>query len=284
MHPFQAGQRFQINRVAAHRQILPLDHRKAQIARQISVFKIGFVVRPWRQQHDMRTFAGIGRRPVFETFLHLPEKRSEMLRLHVAEQFRKHARHDHPVFQRVTRAGRRLRAVGNHPPTPIRRTRQIDGVMMQKHLARRTHPDGRPEKTMLSIYQRWRQQPLGKQFLRPVQIREDGIQQAGALRHRLRQALPLIGRQNQRQRVKRPGTVVPLMTIGINIVGNAVFLNGAIDEFQPLAHRIRRDAIQMDKQVAPMRAHPPIGIQHLVVTMLGARVNRKKGTCHAGLR
>ena len=47
----QAGQCFQKHFAIAHRQVVALHKRQAQVMRQIDMFEIGFVVRPRRQQH-----------------------------------------------------------------------------------------------------------------------------------------------------------------------------------------------------------------------------------------
>jgi hypothetical protein len=56
VHPLQARHRLQVDGVA-HRQILTLDQRKAQVAGQVGVLEIGFVVRPRGEQHGQRRLA-----------------------------------------------------------------------------------------------------------------------------------------------------------------------------------------------------------------------------------
>ena len=48
----QTAQGFEVKPVAAHHQVAAFDQRQAQKTRQIGVFKIGFVVRAGREQHD----------------------------------------------------------------------------------------------------------------------------------------------------------------------------------------------------------------------------------------
>ena len=104
----------------AHRQIAALDQREAEIAREVGVLEVGFVERSGREQHDARMVAR-GGREVQQGLAKGAEKRSQPLDLELAEQIRKSFRHDDAVFERIAGAGRRLRAVGNHPPLPVRR-------------------------------------------------------------------------------------------------------------------------------------------------------------------
>ena len=57
MHGLQTAQGAQKQSLVAHGQIATFDQRQAQITRQVSVFKISFVVRAWREQGDMGVFA-----------------------------------------------------------------------------------------------------------------------------------------------------------------------------------------------------------------------------------
>jgi hypothetical protein len=67
--------------------------------------------------------------------LRLAKKSGEPVNMVVAERFGQDARGDQPVRQRVARAGGNLRAVGNHPPASVRRTREVGGVKMQKQMS-----------------------------------------------------------------------------------------------------------------------------------------------------
>ena len=197
MYAAQAGQCLQINTVGTHRQILPLDQREAEVARQIGMFKIGFVIRAGREQHDQRRLLAAGhftRRPLRQTILQGAEEIRQMLHAQIAELLGEGARDNQPVFQRISCTGRDLRAVGDHPPAAIRRACEIGCVKMQPGIARRLDPLTRPEKAVMAINQRRRQGAILEQSLLTVEIPEHGIEQARPLRHRTGNFLPLAGR------------------------------------------------------------------------------------------
>ena len=66
MDGHQALQRFEKQVLVAHRQVAALDQGQAQVARQVGVFKIGFVVGAGRHQRDVRI--GTGRAQGLQAF------------------------------------------------------------------------------------------------------------------------------------------------------------------------------------------------------------------------
>jgi len=98
-----------------------IDQHVAQITREMGLLEIGFVVRAGRE-HDHASFVRLPRRELHERVLHLAKKSREAMNVIVAKRFRQNARGDKPIRQRVARAGRNLRAIGDHPPAAIRRT------------------------------------------------------------------------------------------------------------------------------------------------------------------
>jgi len=198
VHPLQATQGFQIQGFAAYRQILPFDQREAKVAGQVGVFKISFVVWPGCQQHDMRLLVAFDRGQCIQAILLVAEEIGQVLDMQVAEHFREDARNDQPVFQRVTGPGGGLRPVGNNPPATVRRTRQIDRILVQPGTTGRLDTLTGPEIAVLTIDQGRRQQAFGKQFLLTVKIGQDRIQQGGSLGHGSRDLGPFFGRNDQR--------------------------------------------------------------------------------------
>ena len=104
--------------LAAHREVSALDERQAQIAREVGVFEVGLVVWAGRQQHDARRVGTPGSERG-ERIAHRLEPARESRDVEAAEDLRQHAGGDDAVFQRIARAGGRLRAVGEHPPLAI---------------------------------------------------------------------------------------------------------------------------------------------------------------------
>ncbi len=77
------------------------------------MLEIGFVERARRQQHHPRM---IGARQAQQRFPLRPEKWRQTPDIRGAENIRQHIRHDGAVLQRIAGAGRRLRAIRQHPP------------------------------------------------------------------------------------------------------------------------------------------------------------------------
>jgi hypothetical protein len=119
MHALQAAQGLQVDRVAAHRQVLPLDQRKAEVAGQVGVLEIGFVVRPGRQQHDVRRLAA--HRPAPSALR--PSSWSRKNRPGAGRAgrgtFRGRRARRPAGFPAHSRPRRRLRAVGDDPPAAV---------------------------------------------------------------------------------------------------------------------------------------------------------------------
>ena len=107
--------------------------------------------------------------------------------------------------------------------------------------------------------------PFGEQPLRTVQVRQQRIQQARALRDARLDGLPLGRRQHERQRIERPGTIGALR-IGVHVVGDAVLDDEPARELERAAHGVGRfvGAQAVDER-PPVRAHRTLRIVQLVV-------------------
>ena len=126
----QAFERLDEDAAVAHRQVAAFDQREAQIAREVRMLEVRFVVRPGRQQHDPGLVVRL-RRQRHQRVALSAEERRQPLNLAVAERFGQAAQQHDPVLERVAGARRRLRPVGEHPPLAVRRARQVDGVQVQ---------------------------------------------------------------------------------------------------------------------------------------------------------
>jgi len=90
---------------------------------------------------------------------------------------------------------------------------------------------------------------------------------------------PFLGGNDEGQRVQFPGPVGAL-GVGVDVVGDAVFLDTPLHEGQAVAHLLRRGAVEMVEKRLPVRAHLSPGGQHFVVAPGGFGINGKKGTRH----
>ena len=266
---FEAGERLEKNAVVAHGQILALDKLVAEIAREIGLFKIGFVVRPRREQHDAR-IVRIRRRELRERFLHLAKKSGQPVHLAIAKRLRQGARRDQPVRQRVAGAGGNLRAVGSHPPASVRRTRQVGGVKNQKFSVLRPDAVAGAQKIRLAKNQRGRQAAGADQILRAVAVGENAVDEFGALDKAGFERAPFVRRDEQRHRVQFPRTF-HAARVAIDIVGDALFLHEPPRIFPAAFQFARADLLQRTEKFRVMRTQRAVGVRAFVKKLRRAR-------------
>ena len=203
---------------------------------------------------------------------------------HVGDGLGVHLLEDLAILERVARAGRRLRAIRQQPPAAIRRARQIRGVDVQPGAVGGPQAVAGPEVVRMSERQLGGNVAFGQQPLRSVEIGQQRVQQPRALRDARFDGLPLRGRQDERQRIERPGAVGALR-IGVDVVGDAVLDDQPARQLERAAHRVGRivGAQAVDER-PPVRAHRALRVGQLVVAVegpAGSRTARMSFTAHA---
>ena len=222
MNWHQAFERFQEDVLVAHDQVATLDQRQAQVARQIGVFKIGFVVRARRQQRQMRVRAG--RTGALEAIHQGTVGGGQALHLQRLKGQRKLGRNREPVFQQIAKSRWRLATLPLNPPVAVGSARQIKGRNVQAGAADRLDAPHGTQVTRVAVHQRSRQQAALQQLLRAVNIGHDALEQAHPLQDAGFDLLPALRLDQQGKQVERPGTLRTAF-IGINVVGHAVVAN-----------------------------------------------------------
>ena len=219
MHRLQAMQRLEVQARVAHRKVVALHQRQAQVARQVRVFKVGLVVRAGREQHDARI------RP---RRAHLPqpvEQRAvgggQALHMHLAERLGEQARDEQPVLQQIPQARGSLCALCDHPPVALRIARHVEGRYRQVRSAHRLHAVHGAQVAGVALHQRAGQQAAAQQLLRAIDVGHHAVEQAGALQHAALDVRPVALREDQRKQVHRPGPL-RAVGVGIDVVGDAV--------------------------------------------------------------
>ena len=116
---------------------------------------------------------------------------------------------------------------------------------------------------------------LGQQPLRPIEIGQQRVQQPRALRDARFDGLPLRGRQHERQRIQRPGTIGALR-VGVDVVGDAVLDDEPARELERAAHGVGRivGAQAVDER-PPVRAHRALRVGQLVVSLEVRRLENR---------
>ncbi|MCY1512066.1 hypothetical protein D9M68_465130 [compost metagenome] len=259
----QAAQGLEVEGGVAHRQVMALHQREAELAREVEVLEIGLVEAPRRQQHHQGRLAIAGGL-ADQGFLQGAEVAGQVLHPQVAVELGQRAGDDLPVLQGVAGAGGRLGAVGQHVPAAVGVAGQVHRVAVQEDAAGRLHTLAGPEEVGMAEDQFAGQQPLGQQLLLAIQVGQHGVEQARALRHAGGDGLPFLGREQVGQQVQFPGAVGTL-GIGVDVVGDAIFLDLPRQQFLALLQLGGRGTLQLLEQALPVRAHRALGIQQFVV-------------------
>ena len=243
MDRLQAVQGLQIEMLAAHGEVAALHQREAQVARQVGMLEIGFVVGPGREQHDARI--GTGRGALAQAVEQRAVSGGQVLHRHLAEGIGKETRNEQPIFEQIAQAGGRLGALRHHPPVALRIARHVERRDVQVRSPHRRHAMHGPQIAGVALHQRAGQQPLGQQLLRAIDVGHDAFEQLGALQHAGFDAAPAMRREDQREEVHGPGALRP-MGVGIDVVGDAVVAH--------LAAQAERAAVQIGKAVLAQMA------------------------------
>ena len=237
------------------------------------MLEIGFVVRPWGEQHgQLRAIAA--RRKSHQRFAQGGKKARQMRHSQRLEQLRKNPLHDEPVFQGIASARGRLGTVGEYPPAPVRRAGQIGGVGVQVNTTGHLHSMGRTVKSAVSVDQMRRQVPFAQQCLGTVQISEDALEHLRPLDDALLDRLPLFGRYHHRQHVQIPRPVMALW-IGVDVVSNANFPDLTLGRTKSITDLQRIGGDQFSVQAAPMDARTRRVFEQFVEARFGYRVAGK---------
>ena len=259
----QAGQRFEIDALVAHRQVAALDQGVAEVARQIGVLEVGFVIRSGGQQHDARVVA-VARCHVVQRLPQGGKVRRQPLHLAVAQHLGQDARQHLAILQRIAGPGRALGAVGQHPPTTVRRARQVGGVDVQVAVVGHRQAVARPQKAGVREHQFRRQQPFGEQALRAVYVRQHGVQQPRPLRQGGFQSRPFRRPDNPRHRVQFPRAFHAARVV-VHVVRDAVFVDHPPRLLPAVRQFLRAQGLQRLDHVLPVRARLAVGGKRLVV-------------------
>ena len=276
MHRFKAAQGLEIDAVVAHGEVLALDEHVAQVAGQVTLFKIRLVVGALREQNHSRIIRGL-RRQRRQRRLQAAEKPRQPMDVSAAERFRQRARGDQPVGQRVTRPGRNLRAIGHHPPPPIGRTGQISRVKMKKRVPRRTYAAAGTQEIGLGKNQRRGQRPRADQFLRPVTVGQDLVDERGTLHQARFQRAPFLRPYNHRNGVQLPGLFKTLRAgLVIDVVSHPLLVEEAPAGFPAALEFRRAELLEGRRETGVVRAHLAVRKKALIETAGSPRISREQ--------
>lgn len=136
---------------------------------------------------------------------------------------------------------------------------------MQEGAAGRLHTLAGPQEVVVAKHQLGRQQAIGQQLLRAIEVGQHAVQQSGTLRHAGGDLLPFFGRNQIGQQVQLPRTVGAI-GVGVDVVGHPIFLNLPGQQGLTLRQLRRAAALQTLQQQAPVRTHLTVCIEQFVVS------------------
>ena len=261
----QATQGLQEQPPAANRQVAAFHQRAGQLARQQDVaepVRIGMAGGQQRDAARVADAASLWRRHLAVQRV-LPEFREVLQRAEQVggEEFREDAAEPAAVFQRMGQTVGPAGAVRQHAPCAVGAAHQVGGVELQQPGARlRGRLAAGTEEAGIAIDQGRRQDALGEQTLRAVEVAQHRVQQTGALGQAGRQAGEVGLRQRYRDRVEAPGVGRGTGEQG----GDALFGGDALQALCALDQGRPAEARHYSEQTPPVRAESPFAVNHLV--------------------
>ena len=219
MHGLQALQGFEVQLLVAHRQVIALHQTQAQVAGQVGVFEIGFVVGAGGEQGDVCRSAC--RTARFDAVDQGSIGFGQALHGKGLKGLRKLARDDLPVFQQIAQARGGLGALRQQPPVAVRSASQVKRGQRQKTTAYRGHALHGGQVAGVAVHQGCGQLAIQHQLLWPVGVGHDAFEQLHALHHARLDVLPIGVPQHERKQVERPRPL-GLVGGGVHVVGDAV--------------------------------------------------------------
>ena len=142
--------------------------------------------------------------------------------------------------------------------------------------ARRRGADHRPQEFRIAGDHRRRQPSVAHQIGRTVDVLEDRFEQFGALDEPGLERLPFLGIDQQRNVAQRPGAN-GAGRILVDAIEHAGVAQVAVGRREPPVDLRRPQLREHPQERAPVLAHPPVAIHHLV-EVAGARlVSRQDG-------
>ena len=257
----QAAQRLQVDAALAHGEVGALDEHVPEVLREERLLEVRRVVRPRRQQHDARVVSG--RRERRERAPLLLKIRREPLDVTLAELVGQQARHDDAVLERVARARRRLRAIGQHTPRARALPHEVRRVYVKEAPARGLHAAARPQEARVREHELGRQVALVEQPLRPVDVGEDRVEEARPLREPRRQLCEVVRSDDDRHGAERPRTLHAL-GVAVGVEAHAVVVNEVTRLLPTSPELVGRERVEARRERPPRRADLVVFVGQLV--------------------
>jgi hypothetical protein len=271
----EAAERAQVDMPVAHREIVAFDQLEPEVARQVGVLEVRFVIRAGGEQHRVAAAAGEPGHRLAE----VAEERGEPLHAELVEELGKRLADDDAVFERVPEPGRRVAAAREHRPRTVARARQVDRVEVHVHAGRRAHALQRAQELRVPGDELRRDHPVAHQPSLAVDVVQDRVREARALRDGRLDRGPIVGADDERGDVELPLAREPRLLV-VDVVGDAVLAHHAHRRFPPLRVLLGRHRRERRGDALPMRPHAAGTIEHLVVPAEGLLAEERCSVGH----
>ena len=247
--------------VLAHAQVLALDQKEAEIAGQIRVLEIGLVHRPGREQGDAALVVAV---ESGEIRLQILKERCQAGDPQGTVHVRKRSRQRDPVLQRIAEPRRRLRAVGEHPPTSVGAAAEIGRIDAQMRATLRRDAGERAQEFRITRDDRGGYTAVAHQRAVPIGIAENRLQEAGALDQSLAQQAPFGGVEDHRHVAQGPRPL-GVGRILVDTIEDARVAQVAVGGGEAAGDLVAAEAGQRTHHGPPVGPQPAFGIDHLVM-------------------
>ena len=167
------------------------------------------------------------------------------------------------VLEGISATHRGLAAVLEHPPAAVGRAPDVRRVIVQAPTAAHLHAMTRPEELRVAQHQRCRQAAFQHQALLAVAVRQHGIEQPRPLDQPRLQAAPVVGRNEQRQRIEVPRPRCRAAR-AVDVVREAVLVEDPLDTLPACVHLRRTQGADGFDQLPPMRSQLAIRGLHFI--------------------
>ena len=255
VHRLQALECLEVEALVAHRQVVALDQGQAQVARQVGVLEVGFVVGAGREQGDARVLT-LGRQRL-DAVHQRPVAGSQALHLHAGKGLGELPCDGDAVFQQVAQTRGRLGALADHPPATIGTVREVEGGDVQPGVARRRHTLHGAQVAGMALGQRRGQQGAAQQLLRAIEVGHHAVEQARALQHAGLDLCPFPRVHDHGEQVERPGALQAAGGVGVDVVGDAVVADLALQVLGAAVQVGQTVGTYVVEEAAPARGQGP---------------------------
>ena len=242
----------------AHGQIAAFDQEETEIAGEIGLFEIGLAMGAGGQEADARVDAlGLARHAGAE----LLEEARQPLDVDRLVEVGEGAGEGEAVLQRIARARGGLRAVAQHPPSPVGAAADVGGIEVEIAPAHRPQPAERMQEIAASRHGGRGQMAVAHHIAGAVDVGEHGLDQPRPLGHAARDLRPFRLVDQQRDVAERPRARVP---VAIGAVGDARLAHVAIGEIEPAVEFVAAQLQESAEERQPVRARTALRIDEFV--------------------